>query len=80
LITQQQAFGIAQNIVPDIELKGIRISDQLSGNKKFINLPKNCWYLSYSAVPIYNLSCSTGDLIFICISKEKGEILFHNKV
>jgi len=80
LISQDTAFNIAKNIVPDIELKGIRISDKLSNDKRFEKLPANCWYISYSNIPIYNLSCSNADLIFMCIDKEKGEILFHNKV
>jgi len=33
LMTQQQAFNIAKSLVPDIELRGMRISDQFSDNK-----------------------------------------------
>ena len=41
--------------MPDIELRGMRISDQLSNNKKLNKLPTNCWYISYSQVPIQYL-------------------------
>jgi len=77
LITQQQAFSIAKNLVPDIELRGMRISDQLSDNKKLSNLPKNCWYISYASVPIGYLSCSSLRRIFLCLNKEDGSIIFH---
>jgi len=77
LISQLQAFSIAKNIVPDIELRGVRISDQLSDNKKLSNLPKNCWYFSYANVPIAYLSCSNAARVFLCISKDDGEVKFH---
>ncbi|HMN24886.1 MAG TPA: hypothetical protein PKE38_10320 [Ignavibacteriaceae bacterium] len=77
MITQLQAFSIAKSIVPDIELRGVRISDQLSDNKKLSNLPKNCWYISYANVPIAYLSCSKATKTFLCISKNDGEVKFH---
>jgi len=80
LITQQQAFTIAKSLVPDIEQRGLRISDQLSDNKKLTKLPPNCWYISYSPVPMQYLSCSNGSSIFLCVSKEKGEVVFHQVV
>jgi len=80
LITQQQAFSIAKSIVPDIELRGMRISEQLSDNKKLSKLPPNCWYISYSQVPIQYLSCSNGSNIFLCISKDDGAVVFHQAV
>jgi len=79
LITQQQAISIAKNIVPDIELRGMRISDQLSNNKKLDKLPPNCWYISYSQVPIQYLSCSNGSTIFLCVSKDDGKVVFHQR-
>ena len=80
LISQQQAFSIAKSIVPDIELRGIRISDQLSDNKKLKNLPPNCWYISYSQVPLQYLSCSNGSIIFLCVNKYDGSVVFHREV
>jgi hypothetical protein len=77
MINQQQAFYIAKNLVPDIELRGMRISDKLSDNKKLNQLPPNCWYISYSQVPMQYLSCSNGNSIFLCVSKADGTILFH---
>jgi hypothetical protein len=80
LITQQQAFQIAKSIVPDIELRGMRISDQLSDNKKLNKLPTNCWYISYSQVPIQYLSCSNGSSIFLCVNKDDGAVVYHKEV
>lgn len=80
MITQEQAFNIARSIVPDIELKGIRISDKLSDNRKLAKLPANCWYISYFPVPMNYLSCSSAGSIFLCVSKSNGEILFHNNL
>jgi len=80
LITQQQAFQIAKSLVPDIELRGMRISDQLSDNKKLKKLPPNCWYISYSQVPIQYLSCSNGSIIFLCVSKHDGAVVYHQAV
>jgi len=67
LITKQQAFTIAKSLVPDIEHRGMRISDQSSHNKKLTTLPPNCWYISYS----------NGSSIFLCVSKDDGEVLYH---
>jgi hypothetical protein len=78
MITQQQAFDIAKSIVPDIELKGVRISNTISDNKKLSKLPKDCWYVSYSPVPMNHLSCSNSKTIFLCISKMDGNVLSHN--
>jgi hypothetical protein len=80
LISQQQAFSIAKSLVPDIELRGIRISDELSENKKLKKLPPNCWYISYSPVPIQYLSCSNGSSIFLCVSKDDGKVIYHQAV
>jgi len=80
LITQQQAFQIAKSIVPDIELRGMRISDQLTVNKKLNKLPTNCWYISYSQVPIQYLSCSNGSSIFLCVNKDDGTVAYHQEV
>lgn len=77
MINQQQAFDIAKNIIPDIELKGVRISDKISENKKFAKLPKDCWYISYSSVTLNHLSCSNSGVIFLCLSKIDGQVLFH---
>ena len=78
MINKEEAFQIAQNIIPDIEIKGVRVSDQLSSNSKLKNLPKDCWYISYSQVPINNLSCSNLKSVFLCISKVSGEVIYHN--
>lgn len=78
MITKDQILAIAKTIVPDIELKGVRISDALSSNTKLKNLPKDCWYVSYSASTLNHLSCSNSKNIFLCISKMDGNILFHN--
>jgi len=80
LITQQQAFNIAKSLVPDIELRGMRISDQFSDNKKRNKLPPNCWYISYSQVPLQYLSCSNGSSIFLCVSKDDGKVVYHHAV
>ena len=80
MITQQQAFQIAKSIVPDIELRGMRISEQLSCNKKLTKLPPNCWYISYSQVPIQYLSCSNGSSIFLCVNKDDGTVVYHREV
>lgn len=80
MITQQQAFEIAQNIIPDIQMRGVRISDILSANSKIKDLPKDCWYISYSQVPINNLSCSNSKIIFMCIGKTDGEVLYHDVI
>lgn len=80
MISKEQALTIVKKIIPDIEMRGLRISDVLSGNKKLAELPKDCWYISYSQVPIQYLSCSNGSKIFLCISKENGNILFHNVI
>ncbi|MBK7228581.1 MAG: hypothetical protein IPH97_06910 [Ignavibacteriales bacterium] len=77
MITQQQAFDIAKNIIPDIELKGVRISNTISDNKKLSKLPKDCWYVSYSPVPMNHLSCSNSGIVFLCLSKIDGRVLFH---
>lgn len=80
MINKEEAFLIAKNIIPDIEIKGVRVSDQLSSNSKLKNLPKDCWYISYSQVPISNLSCSNSKIIFMCIGKMNGEVLYHNVI
>jgi len=80
LITQQQAFTIAKSLVPDIEQRGMKIFDQLSHNKKLTTLPPNCWYISYSKIPIQYLSCSNGSSIFLCVSKDDGEVLYHQVI
>lgn len=80
MINKEEAFQIAKNIIPDIEIKGVRVSDQLSSNSKLKNLPKDCWYISYSQVPINNLSCSNLKIIFMCIGKMNGEVLYHNVI
>lgn len=78
MITREQAFNIAHQIVPDIEFRGVRISDTLSDNKTLSKLPKDCWYISYSPVQFNNTACSSAKLLFLCISKFSGEILYHN--
>lgn len=78
MIDQNKAFVIAKSLIPDIELRGFRISDKLSSNSKLKDLPKDCWYVSYSHVPISSLSCSNTKTIFLCISKVSGEVLYHN--
>lgn len=78
MINREEAFQIAKSLIPDIELKGFRVSDHLSSNSKLKNLPDNCWYISYSQVPVSNLSCSNLKTVFLCISKASGEVLFHN--
>ncbi len=80
MISKEQAFNIAKMIIPDIELRGLRITDTISNNQKLAKLPKNCWYLSYFPVLINYSSCSTKSTIFMCIDKESGEILFHNSL
>ncbi|HCY74490.1 MAG TPA: hypothetical protein DHV28_01085 [Ignavibacteriales bacterium] len=80
MITKEQAIAIVRNLVPDIELRGMRISDQVSANKKLTKLPADCWYISYSHVPIQYLSCSNGSSIFICLSKQDGEVKFHQAI
>lgn len=80
MINKEEAFQIAKNIIPDIEIKGVRVSDQLSSNSKLKNLPKDCWYISYSQVPINNLSCSNSKIIFMCIAKMDGDVLYHNVI
>ncbi|HEX7357698.1 MAG TPA: hypothetical protein VF270_08335 [Ignavibacteriaceae bacterium] len=80
MITKEQAIIIVRNLVPDIELKGVRISDQISENKKLKKLPADCWYVSYSQVPMQYLSCSNGSSIFICLSKQDGEVKFHSAI
>jgi hypothetical protein len=80
LITKQQAFSIAKNIVPDIELRGMRISDELSETKKLSKLPPNCWYISYSQVPMQYLSCSNGSSIFLCVNKDDGTVVYHRDI
>ncbi|MBE0539215.1 MAG: hypothetical protein IH620_05835 [Ignavibacterium sp.] len=80
MITKEQAIAIVRNLVPDIELRGIRISDQVSDNNKLTKLPADCWYISYSHVPMQYLSCSKGSSIFICLSKQDGGVVFHDTV
>jgi hypothetical protein len=80
MITQEQAFNIAKSIIPDIELRGLRISDRLSDKKILQKLPPNCWYISYSQAPIQYLSCSNSSKIFLCISKDNGVIIFHQAI
>lgn len=78
MITRDQAFNIAKQIVPDIELRGVRISDTLSDNKMLGILPKDCWYVSYFPVLFNHTACSSDKIIFLCINKSTGEILYHN--
>lgn len=79
MISQQHAFQIAKSIIPDIELRGLRISEKNS-SPQLSNLPNDCWYISYSNVPINSLSCSNSKTIFLCLSKISGEVLFHNTI
>lgn len=80
MVSQQQAFQIAQNIIPDIQSRGVRFSDKLSSNNKLKKLPEDCWYISYSSSILNHLSCSNSKTIFLCISKMDGNILFHNHI
>ena len=78
MITKEQAYNIANQIVPGLELKIIRISDDSNNSPKNKALPENCWYISYSPVQVNYSSCISTASIFLCISKENGEILYHN--
>ena len=60
MITKEQAFNIANQIVPGLEQKIIRISDDLSNSLKLKVLPENCWYVSYSPVQVNYSSCVSG--------------------
>lgn len=79
MITQQQAYTIAKSIIPDIDIRGFRITGNAS-SEKLRKLPKECWYISYSPVPMNHLSCASLKLVFLCINKVNGEVLFHNTI
>lgn len=78
MISKEQAYNIARQIIPDLEIKGAKISDILTSSKLINILPPDCWYISYSSIPLINLSCSNGKKVFFCIDKIDGKILFHN--
>lgn len=80
MITKEQAYNIAKQFVPDLDLRGFRISADLSNNHKLKKLPPGCWYVSYLPVPINYTACSTTSTIFMCIDKESGKILYHNSI
>ena len=80
MLSKEQALFIAKELIPDLEMRGARISDTFTSGKLSGKLPPDCWYISYSQVLLNYLSCSTGSTIFLCINKEDGKILFHNSI
>ena len=73
MLTKEQAFEIIKNIVPDIELRGVRITDKpLNDNNK--NSLNDCWFITYSTSR-YHLACNANKTISLCIHKMTGEII-----
>jgi hypothetical protein len=79
MITQLHAYSIAKSIIPDIDVRGFRTTDNASSDK-LNKLPKECWYVCYYSAPVNYLSCSKVGIIFLCLSKTDGQILFHQNV
>jgi hypothetical protein len=80
MLTKEQAFNIANQIIPGLESKLIKLSDQLSNSQKYNSLPENCWYIVYYPVQVNYSSCVSSSAIYLCISKESGEVLYHNYI
>jgi hypothetical protein len=72
MINKQQSYQIAKSIIPDIDIRGFRITDE-AASEKLKKLPKECWYINYSSVPMNHLSCVSLKLVFLFINKFNGD-------
>jgi len=74
MIDKETAINIAIRVIPDLELRSYKITDQNPGGKSSLNLPLGCWYLKYSPATMNYAACSTGRSLYLCIDKETGDI------
>jgi hypothetical protein len=74
MINKEEALHIALQVIPDLQNRGYKISDKISGGETTGKFPAGCWYIKYSSVPLSHSACGTGKTMYLCIDMETGEI------
>ncbi len=74
MITKEQALNIANQLIPDLQIRNYKISDKKPFKSISINLPEDCWYIIYSNVPANYSACSSVKNYYLCIDKLTGKI------